>query len=262
MPFLLGSGPIRRTLRYLKAGDLIFKDRVKIMEVHYNFYYRRFALSHLTNFMKVHSGMIEFHYWDIPQIQYANPNVQIVRFNEMMPNPFIRCWFEDGKDIIFDCFAKDRKSILSQLIKVLGKTKDRIKQEQKLAKSLEEYRNLACFGFNQETFCYCEIPGHVPCPGTCPLPKRMLGKYTIYKTELLESWEKDLDAEYPSQKQLESVHQWYPLAPKPGLRYQEGIDKPHLREYGKTMGHDISPSESYYEWVDRNKPLVEDEGEK
>ncbi|XP_074594325.1 uncharacterized protein LOC141849762 [Brevipalpus obovatus] len=81
--------------------------------------------------------------------------------------------------------------------------------------------------------CYCEIPGHVPCPGTCPLPKKMLGKYTIYKTELLESWEKDLDAEYPSQKQLGCGHQWYPLAPKPGLRYQEGIDKPHLREYVK-----------------------------
>ena len=159
MPFLLGSGPIRRTLRYLKAGDLIFKDRVKIMEVHYNFYHRKFALSHLSSFFDAHSGMIQFYYWDIPQIQYANPNVQIVRFNEMMPNPFIRCWFENGQDVMFDCFAKDRQSILSQLVKVVGKTKERIKQEQKLSKSLDEYRNPACFGFNQTTFCYCEIPG-------------------------------------------------------------------------------------------------------
>lgn len=89
----------------------------------------------------------------------------------------------------------------------------------------------------------------------------MIGKYYKYKTELLENWEKDLDAEYPSQKQLESEFSWYPLPPEPGLKYQEGIDKPHLREFGKTLGHDIAPDESYYEWVDRNKPIVEDEEE-
>ena len=109
---------------------------------------------------------------------------------------------------------------------------------------------------------FLAFSGQVPCPGVCPLPKRMIGKYRKYKTEQLESWENDLDAEYPSQKQLEADNQWYPLTKKAPLDYLEGIDKPFLREYGKTLGHDIAPSDSYYEWVDRKKPLVEDEEEK
>ena len=40
MRFLLGPAPIRRTMQYLEGGKLIFKDRVKIMTLHYNQYWR------------------------------------------------------------------------------------------------------------------------------------------------------------------------------------------------------------------------------
>ena len=40
MGFLFGPAPIRRTLPYLKNGVLHFRDRVKVMEVHFNMYWK------------------------------------------------------------------------------------------------------------------------------------------------------------------------------------------------------------------------------
>lgn len=155
-----GADPIRRTYNYLKAGTIVFKNHVKIMEYSYNLYYRRFALTHMEKYVLVHKGMHNFHHWDIPQIQFANPNVQIVRFLEKFPTPFIRCWLEDGTSVMFDTFNKDRASIVAQLRKTLGKTPEFIRAEKKLAESsTENYNNPALFGFNKEKFCICEIPG-------------------------------------------------------------------------------------------------------
>jgi hypothetical protein len=36
MPFMKGKAPIRRTLKYLEAGSLVLKDRVKVFCVNYN----------------------------------------------------------------------------------------------------------------------------------------------------------------------------------------------------------------------------------
>lgn len=36
MPFMIGPAPIRRTIKYLEAGRLIFKDQLKIFSVNYN----------------------------------------------------------------------------------------------------------------------------------------------------------------------------------------------------------------------------------
>lgn len=36
MPFMIGLAPIRRTVKYLDAGKLYFRDRVKIFSVNYN----------------------------------------------------------------------------------------------------------------------------------------------------------------------------------------------------------------------------------
>ena len=40
MGFLFGPAPIRRTIPYLQSGKLIFRNRVKIMEVHLNMYWK------------------------------------------------------------------------------------------------------------------------------------------------------------------------------------------------------------------------------
>ena len=36
MPFKRGVAPVRRTLKYLEASPIIFKDKVKVMTINYN----------------------------------------------------------------------------------------------------------------------------------------------------------------------------------------------------------------------------------
>ncbi|XP_015781198.1 probable 28S ribosomal protein S25, mitochondrial [Tetranychus urticae] len=253
MPFLQGPGPIRRTLPYLKSGTLIFKDRVKIMEIHCNWYPRRHAVEHLVKYGNAHEGLNSFHFWNVPQIQYQNPDVQIIRFLDMTPNPFIRCWLDSGKNVLFDCYEKTRYEILLQLAKTLGKSKERLKMESDRAKDAQDYDNPAHFGFNKKQFCICEVPGQVPCPGTCELPKKYLGYYNQYKPEELEKWNQDLDAPYLTEKQKQTKFHWFPPHAKPVIENLPDIEKPFLREFGKTPGKDIAPPESYYEWKARQE---------
>jgi len=185
---MFGPAPIRRTLQYLDAGKLIFKDRVKIMAIHYNMYWRREDKPKYD----AHFGMREFYFWHVPHIQYKNPNVQIVRMLEMTPTPFIRCWLDDGKDVLFDCDSKSKDDILEQLIKTLGKTKERLALEASLNISQQSEDNPAIFGFGRKRYCLCEVPGQVPCPGVVPLPKRMTGKYRFYMKEELEKEEQEM----------------------------------------------------------------------
>jgi hypothetical protein len=72
MPFMFGPSPIRRTIPYLSAGKLLFRERVKIMEIHYNMFWKhwrkdnshrphdydshiglRHVLTHLSNHIKL-----------------------------------------------------------------------------------------------------------------------------------------------------------------------------------------------------------------
>ena len=117
-----------------------------------------------------------------------NPNVQIVRNLEMFPNPFIRCWLEDGRDVIFDCDSKTRHEILDQVNKVLGKT-DQIKA---MEKSITVEENPAIFGFQKKRWCMCSVPSQCPCPGVIQLPKNMRGKYVNFLKDDLEKEENDI----------------------------------------------------------------------
>uniref|UniRef100_A0A5F9DQZ0 Small ribosomal subunit protein mS25 n=1 Tax=Oryctolagus cuniculus TaxID=9986 RepID=A0A5F9DQZ0_RABIT len=73
-----GRFPIRRTLQYLGQGNVVFKDSVKVMTVNYN---TRGELG---------EGARKFVFFNIPQIQYRNPWVQITMFKNMTPSPFLR----------------------------------------------------------------------------------------------------------------------------------------------------------------------------
>ncbi|XP_057562201.1 28S ribosomal protein S25, mitochondrial isoform X3 [Hippopotamus amphibius kiboko] len=88
-----GRFPIRRTLQYLGQGDVVFKDSVKVMTVNYNTH------------GELGEGARKFVFFNIPQIQYKNPWVQIMMFKNMTPTPFLRfylanrltgsaCWLE------------------------------------------------------------------------------------------------------------------------------------------------------------------------
>uniref|UniRef100_G1LCG0 Small ribosomal subunit protein mS25 n=1 Tax=Ailuropoda melanoleuca TaxID=9646 RepID=G1LCG0_AILME len=73
-----GRFSIRRTLQYLGQGDVVFKDSVKVMTVNYNTH------------GELGEGARKFVFFNIPQIQYKNPWVQIMLFKNMTPSPFLR----------------------------------------------------------------------------------------------------------------------------------------------------------------------------
>lgn len=140
-----------------------------------------------------------FVFWNLPQVQYKNPNVQVISFRNMTPSPFIRCYFgrynhfyskckfpyittqsyyftnlDSGKQMLIDIDSRSNDEILSHLIKVIGKSKEILLAEEKLA---EKKENPANVGVGCERQCICELPGQVPCPAIVPLPFSMRGKY-------------------------------------------------------------------------------------
>lgn len=84
MPFMKGKAPIRRTLNYLNRGKLVLKNQIKVFCINYNF-----NGAH-------HDGAKEFTFWYLPQIQYKNPNVQILTLKNLTPSPFIRCFYGEN----------------------------------------------------------------------------------------------------------------------------------------------------------------------
>ena len=110
MPFKLGIQPIRRSIKYLEKSGLVFKDRVKIMSLYYSedeyeqlksqrnhaqqpWFHRR---EHFIKGGPHHVGMQDFVFWNLPQVQYKNPEVQIVTFKNLLPSPSIICYLDDG----------------------------------------------------------------------------------------------------------------------------------------------------------------------
>ncbi|KAF6214279.1 hypothetical protein GE061_009019 [Apolygus lucorum] len=168
MPFMKGPAPIRRTLKYLEAGKLFLKDRVKIFSFNYNT-----KGSH-------HEGARDFAFWYVPQVQYKNPDVQVITFKNMTPTPFIKCYLDNGEQMLIDVFDKSKEEIMDHLIRVVGKTEEQLKQEDKTKDLLD---NPAHFGYECARHCICEIPGQVPCPRIILLPNEMRGKYKNKKDD-------------------------------------------------------------------------------
>ncbi|KAH8308541.1 hypothetical protein KR044_001737 [Drosophila immigrans] len=162
MPFMKGREPIRRTMQYLKMGKLVLKDKVAIFSVNYNTYGDH------------HTGARDFVFWNIPQIQFRNPDVQVVTIKNKTPSPFVRCYFDDGRDIVIDIESRNRDEIIEHLVRVVGKTREQLDAEARLAESKD---NPANFGYGCDRHCICEIPGQLPCPGTVPLPEEKRGKF-------------------------------------------------------------------------------------
>ncbi len=112
MPFMKGVAPIRRTTKYLTNCPLVFKPRVKIMTINFN---EEETEQH-------HSGARDFVFWNLPQVQYRNPDVQIVTFRNLTPSPFITCFLEDSSKVYFDVDSQSNKEIMDRLVRTLGKS--------------------------------------------------------------------------------------------------------------------------------------------
>ncbi|XP_076621213.1 mitochondrial ribosomal protein S25 [Colletes latitarsis] len=161
MPFMIGPSPIRRTLKYLQAGKLILKDAIQIFSINYN--------THGSN----HQGTRDFVFWNLPQIKYKNPAVQVITFRNLTPTPFIRCYYDNGKTMLIDVDNKSKDDILQHLCQVVGKTQDQLEAEDIIKKKQD---NPANFGVGCLKSCICVVPNQVPCPGVVPLPFHMRGK--------------------------------------------------------------------------------------
>uniref|UniRef100_A0A8C6TN53 Small ribosomal subunit protein mS25 n=1 Tax=Neogobius melanostomus TaxID=47308 RepID=A0A8C6TN53_9GOBI len=159
-----GRFPIRRTLQYLQKGDIIFKRKVKVMTVNYN------PSGDLSD------GARKFVFFNIPQIQYQNPRVQIMMFKNMTPSPFLKFYLDDGEQVLVDVEGKDYRQISQHVKKILGKSEDTLQAE---TEAKMQASNPANFGPKKYCLreCICEVEGQVPCPGNKPLPKEMTGKY-------------------------------------------------------------------------------------
>lgn len=164
--FMWGPAPIRRTLDYLKSGGFIAKDFVRIMEIHYHLHGRRYQTKEEKEADQF-NGLRQFYFWEMPRIQYKNPQLQIIRILDKMPTPYIRFWLDDSEDVIIDCFGQSHQEILSRIIRTLGKTEERLLLE----KSVRQGSGNPPFGYGRDRFCGCEVPGQHPCPGVVLNPE-------------------------------------------------------------------------------------------
>ncbi|XP_008060683.1 28S ribosomal protein S25, mitochondrial isoform X2 [Carlito syrichta] len=118
----------------------------------------------------------KFVFFNIPQIQYKNPWLQIMMFKNMTPSPFLRFYLDSGEQVLVDVETKSNKEIMEHIRKILGKNEETLKKEEQEKKQLSHPAN---FGPRKYCLreCMCEVEGQVPCPGLVPLPKEMTGKY-------------------------------------------------------------------------------------
>ncbi|XP_030061462.1 small ribosomal subunit protein mS25 [Microcaecilia unicolor] len=159
-----GRFPIRRTLQYLQKGEIVFKSTVKVMTVNYNTH------------GELSEGARKFVFFNIPQIQYKNPWVQIMMFKNMTPSSFLKFYLDSGEQVLVDIEDKNNCDIVHHVKKILGKSEATLKAEEQ-AKMMTSHP--AHFGPRKyyQRECICEVEGQVPCPRLVPLPKELTGKY-------------------------------------------------------------------------------------
>ncbi|XP_077987119.1 small ribosomal subunit protein mS25-like [Glandiceps talaboti] len=157
-----GKDPIRRTLQYLRQGRIHLRDNVQIFTINYN---QKDVAS---------KGTRDFIYWNLGQVQYKSPHVQMLTFKNLTPSPCIRAWLDSGEEVVMDVDSKNNEEILETVQKVLGKSKLTLEAEER-ARAKKD--NPANFGDGALRKCMCEVAGQVPCPSVVELPKEMRGKY-------------------------------------------------------------------------------------
>ncbi|XP_059171825.1 small ribosomal subunit protein mS25-like [Physella acuta] len=171
MPFMKGAAPIRRTLKYLEKGSLVFKDNVKIVTFNFN---RNQPSS---------EGTKQFVFWHFAQMQYKNPDVQMCVYNDLTPSPFFKIFFSGGSKLVLDIASQDKDEIFNQVKRIFCKNEETLPAE---ALAKEKKTNPANFGANCSNQCICEIPGQVPGPKYVPLPKEMRGKCKFQHKDVVD----------------------------------------------------------------------------
>ncbi|KAB0378602.1 hypothetical protein FD755_010180, partial [Muntiacus reevesi] len=119
---------------------------------------------------------LKFVFFNVPQIQYKNPWVQVMLFKNMTPTPFLRFYLDSGEQVLVDVETKSNKEIMEHVKKILGKNEETLRREQQ---EREQLSHPAHFGPRKYCLreCICEVEGQVPCPAVVPLPRELTGKF-------------------------------------------------------------------------------------
>jgi len=154
----------------LKNCKLLLKDRVQIFNLHYN------------DVGKHHEGAQSFAFWNLPQLQYKNPNVQVLTYTNLTPSPFVRMICKDGEEIVVDIDGKSRQEIHDHIQKIICTDETKAVVD---TKSRQILPNPGYFGWECDRQCMCQVFGQVPCPNVINLPYTWRQKYRN-KPDLLE----------------------------------------------------------------------------
>ncbi|XP_071960921.1 small ribosomal subunit protein mS25-like [Antedon mediterranea] len=163
---MIGKFPLRRTLRYLKEGKVHFKERVRVFTITYN------------TFGEKCQGARDFVFYNLQQLQYNNPKVQMQTLTNLTPSPYIQCFLDGCEEVLIDIDNFSQSEIVERLNKVLGKSELILAAEELARRQLV---NPAHFGRRFGRKCICQVDGQVTCPGEVALPKEMRGKYRDMK---------------------------------------------------------------------------------
>ena len=110
---------------------MVFKDSVKVMTVSYNTH------------GELGEGARKFVCFNIPQIQYKNPWVQIMMFKNMTLTPFLRFYFDSGEQVLVDMETKSNKQVVEHIKKILGKNEETSRKRSRRKISFLTQRTLA-----------------------------------------------------------------------------------------------------------------------
>merc|ERR1712136_564611 len=110
-----GKHPVTQTTQYLEQG-IILRDCVKIMTIHYGDY---------QNNYESHEGVRKIVELNFSQLQYKNPNVQILVVKDLTPTPFFTFFLDDGEKFYIDVESMNQIEILHRIQNVFVTSKDR-----------------------------------------------------------------------------------------------------------------------------------------
>ena len=146
---MLTDYPITQTTKYLENG-IIFRDCVKCVTIHYSDYEDPIKQAEHQSLKRLVD--INFH-----QLQYKNPDVQILVIKDVLPSPFITFFLEDGDRFHIDADGKSHIELLRYIQKIVGKPRELIEMEAKAV-----LPNPANFGPGYARNSITEVPGQLP----------------------------------------------------------------------------------------------------
>uniref|UniRef100_A0A7E5A0B4 Small ribosomal subunit protein mS25 n=1 Tax=Panagrellus redivivus TaxID=6233 RepID=A0A7E5A0B4_PANRE len=158
-----GPMPLRRTFFYLQQGKVIFRDDVAVL-----------CLGYHGRPRPEQQGAREFIFWNWAQLQYKNPEIQLIKKKDFVVTPFAMAILRDGREVLFDLENKSRTEIEETLQNTLGKTP--LVRRREFLERMQDH-NPAEFGTNCSRQCLCEVQGQQSCTSLLHAPQYMKGKW-------------------------------------------------------------------------------------